>query len=117
MWLGNVFFEFKMEQRDRACNDTEIQEIIDSILVCDKSDYSKVSAIFSRLSKVLEKQNSISQETQDEISAWLLLKKHATPWLVSLLRRVPVDTLDENLFLDDISTLISLLCGKTGLLG
>jgi hypothetical protein len=106
-----------MERRDVTCNGAEIQEIIDSLLDCNKSDYSNVNSIFSRLSKILNQQDIYTDQEKEEIAIGLaLLKKHATPWLVSLLKKVPINTPDENVFLDDISNLMSLLCGKLGIM-
>ena len=84
----------------------EIEEIIDSIIECNKKDYSQVINIILSIQTIIKKHTnefSIHQAT---------LNKHATPFLISMLSKAPTDTPDIDEFLHTISSTISSLCGR-----
>lgn len=113
----------------------EINIIVEEIFDCDKRNIENVNGILVRINNLLQKQKTVSKKaylvslspespTKDEERAnaelkdclshkgLALLQKHATPFLISLMGRIPKGVADESEFLDRVSDLTSKLCGR-----
>ncbi|KAJ3301146.1 hypothetical protein HDV03_001317 [Kappamyces sp. JEL0829] len=101
-------------------------QVLEQIFDCDKKSIAEVAKVLDELQKVVKVHNDSLQKTylvddtvdENELKLSMspkglsLLQKHASPWLVALLRNPPRDVQDESEFMDRISYIMSLLCGK-----
>lgn len=105
-----------MEIQDKLHSET--LSIIDEIIECNKRNPNQVKSIISNLSQILQKYNKTCQDSymnkhnlnEKSLEIGLIkLEKHATPFLVSILKLFEDENDD---FYNEISSLMALLCGK-----
>ncbi|KAI8925281.1 hypothetical protein BC831DRAFT_461746 [Entophlyctis helioformis] len=114
----------------------ESHQLVADLIDCDRRDYGQVRRILSRISELvsihiranatryLYEEDSVStpqEDTDDAATAsetgLQALQRHCTPWLVSVLHRVPETPAgceDDSDLMDDISGVMSMLSGRTG---
>lgn len=80
------------------------EDILDLMVECNKKDYSQAMNIISSI-------QSYNKNNTNQLS--VLVNKHATSFLTSLIKNPPTDTPDIGEFFDIISSAISSLCGRT----